>query len=298
MHLPGTLSKPLAAQRATSELKRLVQGVTKQVVDHDVMGLSSEAAYHLLLGFFPFLLFLGALIGLLSPVLDTRALGDAIIGQLEGTAPDDVTSTVERIIDDFIEGRRWDLLALGGVFAAWSGSNAVRTLIKGLNRIQEADEDLGMIPRRLLAFGFLVMFLAVFVAAQVLIQGSSYLAQDSGVLQRALVETAAWIGTLLLVIASVGVFYRLAPAKRRGGAELVTAGGLVFAVVWIGASIGYRLYVSVSGGPQSVFGIIGVVILLMVWFYLTALAVLIGAEVDSYLGKRLGKAKRATEGRS
>lgn len=95
-----------------------------------------------------------------------------------------------------------------------------------------------------------------------------------------------------MVAASIGVFYRYAPESRRGGGDLVSVGGLVFAVLWLVATAAYTIYLRTLGGPQSIFGGIGVVILLMIWFYMTALAVFIGAEVDRYLGRRLDKPRK------
>lgn len=292
VQIRDVLSGQVNVRKGAGELSDLVKGVTEQVFRHDVMGLSAETAYHGLLAFFPFLLFVAATVGFLSFAIDTQQVVDEIVGQLEGTAPEDTSSALKDLFDDLVEARRPELLILGGGLAIWSGSNAVSALIKGMNRIQETEDNTEVVGRRFLAFGFLFMFLVVALAGQALIQGVGFLTQDLGFFLRGLFSTLAWLATLVLLVTTVGVFYRYAPEKRSGGSELVTVGGLVFALFWLGGTAVYTIYLRVGGGPQSIFGLIGVVMLLMVWFYISAFAVLVGAEVDRYLGKRLGKDRK------
>ncbi|MEX2238646.1 MAG: YhjD/YihY/BrkB family envelope integrity protein [Dehalococcoidia bacterium] len=171
--MPRPLQLRDAGGRFAGELRALIRGVTKQSLEDDVAALSAEAAYHSLLAFFPFLLFVAASLGYLSGIIDTDGAVDAIVGQVEGTAPDDASSTLEDLLNDLIDDRRPELLIFGALFAIWSGSNAVRTLIKGINRIQGVKDPTKAVGRRVLAFAFLALFFAVLLATQLVVHGST-----------------------------------------------------------------------------------------------------------------------------
>jgi membrane protein len=148
-----------------------------------------------------------------------------------------------------------------------------------------------MLEERLKGLAFLLLFFLAFVAAQVLIVGSSYARHELGLLVGVPVELAAWALAFLVTALSVGVFYKWAPAERdEEKVAVISVGALVFAVSWLTFMAVYTAYLAAFGGPTSALGIIGFVILLMVWFFWTAFSILLGAEVDHRLGREVEKA--------
>lgn len=286
MELPGALGRRTGSE--APEFTRTVRKVADDVFEHDDLGLSAETAYHALLGFFPFLLLLGSVLSGLTWLIDKDTLVKELAGQVEGTAPEDVSSTFQKVLDDLLTKGGVVVGVVGGLFALWSGSNAVASLIKGLNRIYGSSSQGGMLEERLKGVAFLLLFLLAFVAAQVLIVGSSYLSEELGLIAGAPVEISAWVLAFLVTALSVGIFYRLAPAQRDEKNEaVITVGALVFALSWLTFMVVYTAYLSAFGGPTSALGIIGFVILLMVWFFWTAFSILLGAEVDHRLGQQV-----------
>ncbi|HEX5939947.1 MAG TPA: YihY/virulence factor BrkB family protein [Dehalococcoidia bacterium] len=266
----------------------MAHDVTRRVFKHDDLGLSAEAAYHALLAFFPFLLFVGSVMAGLTWLIDKETLIEELAGQVEGTAPDDVSTTFQDVLDDLLSKGGLTVGIIAGVFALWSGSNAIGSLVKGLNRIHGSSRRVGMVEERLKGLAFLLVFLVAFILSQVLIVGSSYLADELGLLVGTFIELGAWITAFVVTAASVGLFYRWAPAERdEKNSAVITTGGLVFAVSWLTFMVVYTIYLTAFGGPTSALGIIGFVILLMVWFFWTAFSILLGAEVDHRLGQEV-----------
>ncbi|MPZ23914.1 MAG: YihY family inner membrane protein [Dehalococcoidia bacterium] len=284
-----------SAQAATASVKQATGGdlkasaseVSGRVMKHDDLGLAAEVAYHAMLAFLPFLLFLGAIAGLFSPLIEKDEIVDAIAGQAEEAGAEEATSTVKQMVEDILDNSSAQLAAVGLLVAVWSGSNAIAALMKGLDRIHGTEKRTGWLAIRAKAAAFLVLFVAVFVLAQVLIQGASLLGDEIGSVAGLPIEFIAWLLGLALVVASIGVFYRFAPSERRESDALVTLGSLVYAVAWIAITGVYTIYLSLFGGPTSAFGVVGAVILIMVWFFWTAFSVLLGAEVDRYVGDQV-----------
>ena len=85
---------------------------------------------------------------------------------------------------------------------------------------------------------------------------------------------------LVLVLIGVDLLYRFAPLKDRKW-KWMTPGGIVAVTLWVLVSLGFRVYLRFGNSYNATYGSLGAVIVLMLWFYLTSAAVLIGAEVNS-----------------
>lgn len=282
------MEQTLTGSRSASggaELPTVVRDVGEGVFEHDDFGISAETAYHALLGFFPFLLFLGSVLSGLSFLIDKDVLIEELAGQVEGTAPDDVSSTFQRVLDDLLNKGGVTVGIIGAGFALWSGSNAMASLVKGLNRIHGSARQSGVVEERMKGLAFLALFFLAFVAAQVLIVGSSYLSEEIGAVLGGAIEFGAWLLAFLITAFAVGLFYRWGPDERHEDTSVISIGALVFSVSWLIFMAVYTVYLAIFGGPTSALGIIGFVILVMVWFFWTSFSVLLGAEVDHRLSR-------------
>jgi membrane protein len=281
------LSEGLTQRRPANELaegSKFARDVAEDVFEHDDLGISAEAAYHALLAFFPLMLLIGSILSGLTWLVEKDTIIEELGGQVEGTAPDDVSTTFQDVLDDLLSKGGLTVGIFSGVVALWAGSNALAALVKGLNRIHNAESQAGMLEERLKGLAFLAVFFIAFISAQVLIQGSSHMGEEVGFALGSALEVAAWLLAFVVTTASVAVFYRWAPAQRHDDKAIITAGSLVFAFSWLVFMVVYTVYLSFFGGPTSALGIIGFVVLLMVWFFWTAFSILLGAEVDHRLG--------------
>ncbi|MCX2948899.1 YihY/virulence factor BrkB family protein [Lentzea sp. NEAU-D7] len=196
--------------------------------------------------------------------------GDLVMQQLRAAAEIDVTGLTMGLV-------------VSAATVLWSMSNAVRWLIAGLNIAHGVRETRGFFRLRGLALLFalgaltvVVVGLAVVAAVPVILD---VVGADSST--RDVVNLVRWAGGVLLVTLALAVMYRFGPNRSTKGWHWVTAGSTVAVVVWLAGSAGFALYLNYSSGYHRTYGTLAGVTVLLLWLYLSAFAVLLGAEIDA-----------------
>jgi membrane protein len=263
----------------------------------DCPGLAAQLAFYFFLAVFPALLFLVSLLA--SIPIDTR-VGSAL-GQLEAVMPTEVVAFIRAQIDQALAGGHGSLLTLGIIGAIWSSSSAVTAIITALNRAYDIEEWRPWWKRRLMAIA-LTLALAVFVViAFVFVVGGGDLAAwvtdrlGLGATLAGVWTVLQWTLAIVLVVVAVDLVYYLAP-NADTPFVWITPGALLATLLWLLASAGFKLYVQNFGNYTAVHGAIGTVIVLMLWFYLSGLALLLGAELNAEIDKALHPAQRQAPG--
>jgi membrane protein len=266
----------------------LARRTVVDALDDDCPGLAAQLAFYFFLAVFPALLFLVSLLAYVP--IDTR-VGTAI-GQLETLMPAEVVEFMRAQIDQALAGGRASLLTLGILGALWSSSSAVTAIITALNRAYDIEEWRPWWQRRMVAIA-LTLALAIFVAAAfVFVVGGGGLAAwvaarlGLGSALAGVWVVLQWTLALLLVVIAVDLVYYLAP-NADTPFVWVTPGALLATALWLLASVGFKVYVQNFGSYTAVHGAIGAVIVLMLWFYLSGLALLVGAELNAEIDKAL-----------
>src|SRR5579883_2254874 len=95
-----------------------------------------------------------------------------------------------------------------------------------------------------------------------------------------------WPVALALVLLALSVIYHYAPNLTRKGWRWITPGAIVGLLLWLGASYGFRVYLRYFNTYGAVYGSLGTVIIAMLWFYISSLAILLGSEVNVVLESR------------
>jgi membrane protein len=96
-----------------------------------------------------------------------------------------------------------------------------------------------------------------------------------------------WLLTILAVITLFAVFYYVGPNRKTPNWKWISPGGLVAAIIWLAASLGFSLYVSKFGGSYAkTYGALAGVVILVLWLYLSAVALLFGAELNGALERQ------------
>ncbi len=248
----------------------------------DVLTRSAALAYYFFFALFPALLFLTALLGLL-PV---PGLMERLLGYLTRVLPGESAALVRKTLAQTLGGASKSLLSIGVVGALWGASAGMLSVMDALNVAHRVSDSRAWWARRLVAAG-LTLSLAVFtLTALVLVifgkRIGALIAREIGlgpfftlawnVLQWPVVIACLLLGLLLV--------YHAAPADRRPLRRLLP-GSACAVVSWLLVSLGLRVYVSRVGSYDATYGSIGGVILLMLWFYLSSLTLLAGAEINA-----------------
>jgi len=257
----------------------------------DITGEAARMAYYFFLSLFPMVLVLLAMTGFLG----SASAFDRITKAAQQIVPDYAWQFVRSVIREVTDRRRPGTLSFGAVFALWSASSGVAALTAGLNRMYDAQDGRPWWKRRLLALGVLAVgAILVVCGAAALIPTEGWL-RDRGL--GPLWSYARWPFSLLLITGTAWMAYTFLPAgdERPSGWNTLMGAGVASAL-WIVATLLFRLYVAGFGSYGRVYGAIGAVIVLLIWFYISALAVLVGGELAATLHSGRGRKMDSRDG--
>lgn len=252
-----------------------------EAINDNVMGLAAQQAYYFFFALFPALL---ALISIASFFPIANLTGE-IVRMLSTVAPRDVVDIVAGQIEQISGSRAGGLLTLAFIFTLWSTSTALVSMSTTLNTAYGVPESRPWWKVRLIAVG-LTAGLAIFIlVSMTLVVGGPEIAEAVAGkvgLGEAFVWTwwiAQWPIVFILVASGVALVYYFAPDVEQDWVWL-TPGSVFATLLWVAVSLGFRYYAA-NFGDYGTYGVIGGVMVLMLWFWLSGLAILLGAELNA-----------------
>jgi membrane protein len=262
----------------------LARRVYEGVWAHDLLDRAASLSYYFLFALFPALLFLAAIIGLLPG----PTLMDRLLEYLTRVLPTDAASLLTKTLGEVVKGARGSLVSLGVLGALWGASSGMMSISTALNVAFQIRDGRRWWRHRLEAIGLTVWFSILTIVALLLFvfgeRIGDEVARGLGV-GRAFTRAwniARWPALTLCALVGILLVYALAPAARQHWRR-VTPGAIFALTGWLLASYILRVYVAYFGNYNATYGSIGGVILLMLWFYLSSLALLLGAEINSQI---------------
>lgn len=258
-------------------IKRTAKGFS----EHDLSTYAAALAYRALFSIFPFILFLLALLGFLH----LPDFFDWLRSQADLLLPPVAMEQVGPVIDQ-LQGSQGGLMSFGILLALWTASIGVRSLMNAMNRVYAVEESrpswklvllsvaytVGLAVMLLLAAGFMTL------GPQVM----SWLASQIG-MEQMLVTLWTWIRwplAILLMMLAVALIYYATPDVEQDF-RFITPGSVVAVIVWLAASIGFGIYVQNFGNYNATYGSIGAIIVLLLYFYISAAVLLLGAQLNA-----------------
>ncbi|MFN2384409.1 MAG: YihY/virulence factor BrkB family protein [Gemmatimonadota bacterium] len=253
----------------------------------NLTGEAAKVAYYFFLSLWPLLLGVLAFTGLVGG----EPAFAWIMNWLEAVVPGDLATLLARFVREITADERPDMLSLGIVLTLWSGSGIFAALADGLNVICDVTEGRPWWRKRLVALGMLVgaSLLLTGGAAAILAGGSIISSLGLG----AAWNVARWPVAFLLLVVLAGLLYVFLPNRTpRFAGRPLAIGALVGALLWVLVTSGFRLYVAHWGSYSQTYGFVGAIIVLLLWLYLTALALLFGGEVAASLEQGIHRRAR------
>ena len=174
-------------------------------------------------------------------------------------------------------------LIIALALALWSASGGVGNIVSAVNIAYDEEETRGFVKRKALALGFTLGAILFVVVAVTLIAVTPVLLDafvPDGVLHM-LLNAARWVGVVVAVAIALAVLYRYAPDRDSPKFAWVSVGAAVATVIWVIASVGFSLYVENFGSYSKTYGALAGVAILMLWLWITAFIVLLGAEINA-----------------
>lgn len=238
--------------------------------------------FQVLFSLFPFVILFMALLGFfeLSNLFDwLRRQSEVFL--LSSTAPQ-----MNSIMDQ-LQQRRHGMLSFGIVFALWASSSAMRSLMNALNVVYGVREGRPVWKRYLLSIVTTVVVGTMLAGAVTLLlvrpTAIATLAEHLGLAQWWAGLWAWWLrwpAIVLLLTATVTVVYWTAPDVEQRF-QFVTPGAFVAVLTWFVASLGFDFYVRNIGNYDRVYGSIGTAVVLLLYFFISSLILLFGAELNA-----------------
>jgi membrane protein len=296
---PWVASAPdvFAYFRAPTSWIELARRTIVDTFEDGVPGLAAQLAFYFFLAVFPALLFLVSLIAYLpvEPALT------AALERLRAVLPHEVLTILQQQIVQVLAGAHGGLVTMAIAGAIWSSSAAMTAIIYALNRAYDIEEWRPWWQTRLIAIGLTIALSMFVLCAIVLVVGGSDLAAwasariGAGPAFERAWAVGQWPLAFALVVLGVDLVYYFAPNADTEWVW-VTPGALLATALWLATSVGFRFYVRNFSDYTAVYGAIGGVIVLMLWFYLSGFALLIGAELNAEIDRALPTRDDAPQG--
>jgi membrane protein len=282
---------------------QLATRVWRQFWANQMPGRCAELAYYFLFAVFPLLLFLSTMLSYTTTANShLRKLLFAYVARVAPSA--DVTTLLHNTLDQITRERRGGQLSLSLIATVWVASNAIVAVVRTLNTACGLQETRPWWHRRLIAIALTLGFAVLIVSALMLLLYGHEIGETladqfgMGVAFFTAWHLLHWPLVLGFALLSFEAIYNYAPCREAGAPRpWGTPGAVVGVLLWVGASLGLRLYLgNVQSYAASTYGSLGAVIVLLLWFYLTALALVVGGDVNAEISRHPSPASRRRAG--
>jgi membrane protein len=293
--------RPQGSDDSSSLFATLKRTVTEFSEDN-LSDWAAALTYYSLLSLFPALIALVSIVGLFADPQSTTQKVTDIVTQI---GPDSAADTFSGPIESITSNRSAAgiMFVVGLVVALWSASNYVGAFMRASNVIYETPEGRPfwkLRPLQMLVTLGMVILLALLAAALVLTGPlAEAVAEPLGIGDAVVTawDIAKWPIMLAVVIAMIAVLYYASPNVKLRGFKWVTPGSFVAVLVWLLASAAFALYIANFGSYDKTYGSLGGVVVVLVWLWITNLALLFGHELNAERerSRELGEGKPRAE---
>lgn len=261
--------------------------VKEEFTRDNISIVAGGVAFFSLLALFPAIAALIAIYGLIASPQDVtqqvQAMGDMMPPEAQGILEMQMSDAAESSSGAMGFGA---IIAL--LFALWSASRGVSSIVAALNIAYNEKEERSFIKLSLLNLaltigGIILIIVTLFVVAAVpAILGMI----DLGDAWQWVISLSRWPILFIVMMTALAILYRVAPDRKPPRWQWASPGAVVATILWIVGSIAFSIYVSNFGSYNETYGAIAGVVILMMWLYLSALFVLLGAEINSELERQ------------
>jgi len=273
------------ANSITPGVKTRLRQLIRRIRDDDIFGRAAQLSYYFLLALFPLLLFLVTLLGyFVQSGSDLRA---KLLNYLAALMPSSAITLVRDTLDEISHSASGSKLSLGLLAALWTASLGMGAISSTLNNAYNLKETRSWWMVRLISvvltisLAILIIFALTIVLYGGLIGDAVTKRYGLGDQFRWFWHLVQWPIALLFVLATFNLIYNFAPNVPRSHRRWVTPGALVGVGLWLLVSFGFRIYLHFFDSYSVTYGSLGALIVLMLWFYFTGVAILIGGEINS-----------------
>lgn len=278
----ATAGRMLARLRVPIGWKELLKRSVEEALADNVFDLAAQQAYYFFFALFPALLFVIAV----ASFFPLQNLIDDVVQMIGRVAPAEVVTIITDSMRELSKQNSGGILTFAFVVTLWSSSGAMVSIITTLNAAYDVTESRPWWKARLTAIAVTVG-IAVFILVSMflVIAGPTVAENLASRMQLGPVFTWTWLVlqwpvVFVFVAMAIGLVYYFAPDVEQDWVW-ITPGSIFATLLWLVVSLGLKLYYQLMPDANAAYGTIGGVMVLMLWFYCSGLALLLGAELNA-----------------
>jgi membrane protein len=256
-------------------------------MEDDLTGRAAELAYYFFFSLFPALIATSALVGLAAS--SAKAVSDRLLDYLGSVVPPVAFEMVLHTFNETARASGGGKVTLGLVVALWSASSGTSAIRDALYSMYKAKTKQPYWKTTLQSMGLTIVITALVVLSlAVLLFGdvtAAYFSRFMNVpmLFTILTRILAWPIAFAILTVLFALVYSMAPSAIRREWRWISPGALIGIVLWLLVSGGLRIYLDFFNNYSVTYGSLSAVIVLLIWFYLSGLALLLGAEINKVI---------------
>jgi membrane protein len=258
-------------------LIRTKEGITED----NVSMVAGGTAFFVLVALVPGLAALISIYGLVANPANVQAQFEALSRLMPAEVRTVLEGQMTRIAGQHQTAGLAALISI--LIALWGGASGMKMVMNALNIIYHETEKRGYVKLTLTALGLtLVLIVLGIVAISTIVALPVVLAHvglgDAG---RTAVQILPWPFLLLVALTAVGIIYRYGPSREKPQWKWVSPGVVTATVLWLVGSALFAVYAQHFGSYNKTYGSLGAIVVLMLWLYVSAFALLVGAEINA-----------------
>jgi membrane protein len=264
---------------------RLIVSTVANCLRNRVTGLAAEAAFFALLSLPPLVFGLAGSIGYVVQTFTDQRIGefkaDVVELALRAFTPDIVDTIIVPTMDDVLSGPRYDVISIGFVLALWSGSRALNVFVDTVTIMYGLGGHRGIVKTRMLSFSLYVLGLFTGIITIPLVVAGPGLVDRVLPPRLEALNALYWPVVVVMCVVFTATLYHVSVPVRTSWRYNLPGAALTL-VIWIAGSWVLRWFLTASAGEStSIYGPLATPIAVMIWLYILAIAVLIGAALNA-----------------
>jgi membrane protein len=246
-----------------------------------ILMLAGAVAFYAVLALVPALTAAVSLYALFSDPASVESQFNHLRGIMPSTSFDLIQQQIERIVSDQHGNGIW--FVAGVAIALWSAMSGTKGLIDSLNVVYEVEEQRSFLRYNLVALAITLAGIAGLFLAILGLVGIPLVLDHLplGGFGKTLADWLRWPALLLILMLALAALYRFGPHRKRPRWEWVSPGNLFAAAAWLIESAALSWYLGNFANYNATYGSLGAAVALMLWLWITAVIVLLGAELNS-----------------
>lgn len=267
-------------------ITQLAKRVWHEINHDEVFTRSAALSYYFFFALIPMVFFLMAVLGMFAS--QSEHLRNSLLNYASQVMPPAAFTLIEKTLREISTNSSAFKLIFGLALSLWAGTGAMSSIIEAINRCHHIHESRSYWKRTRIALGLTVgIAMLTICALTIVLYGgdiAEWIGAHIGLSSMAVFvwKVVQWPIALFFVLLAFALIHYFGPDAEQQW-QWVTPGSLVGVLVWIGASVLFRLYLHFYNSYSRSYGSLGAVIVLLLWLYITGMAILVGGEINSQI---------------